>query len=185
MTLTTLDSFIRGVDYADMMGRFCRWAGEAEYTSRNNLFDISAATRAVLMRSRFLGEAPTLCGGTEEYDSGNGSLMWILPAVLYCRFTLQTDVPSDAAFKIIHNVSPLTHGQPQAQVACGIYACAVFVGRWGKALCFVGCRAGLPDLRRSVRLQAGTAAFFPAIRTWVCLASGVGNPQYGLCCGYA
>lgn len=121
MALCTLESLTKGVDYDDMMDRFCRWVDEGYMTPRGKLFDIGRTTLHALRM--FSSGVPALqCGGTDVRDNGNGSLMRILPAVFYLRREYGPACMEKAeAFELIHNLSRLTHGHEISQIACGLY----------------------------------------------------------------
>lgn len=120
MALATLDSLAHGLDYTDMMRRFCDWKTNAEYTATNEVFDMGITTNNSLCK--FLhGVSPLNCGGNDEHDNGNGSLMRIIPAVLYCSY-MYSDTTMDERMQIIHNVSALTHAHLRSKIGCGIYA---------------------------------------------------------------
>ena len=59
---------------------------------------------------------PLLCGDSDEYSNGNGSLMRISPMVLYLNGNLTEDT-----LQLVHNISKLTHAHIRSQMACGIY----------------------------------------------------------------
>ncbi len=121
MTLCTLESLTKGVDYDDMMGRFCRWVDEGYMTPYGELFDIGRTTLQALRRFSS-GVSALQCGGTDMLDNGNGSLMRILPAVFYLRRKYgSTCVENPESFALIHNLSRLTHGHEISQIACGLY----------------------------------------------------------------
>ena len=64
----------------------------------------------------------TACGGTDEHDNGNGSLMRIMPVCLYCYEQQAADImDDDTAVSLIHQISGLTHNHMRAKVACGLY----------------------------------------------------------------
>ena len=120
MALATLDSLAHGLDYTDMMERFCDWKLHAAYTATGVVFDMGITTSKEL--SQFKQGVPALsCGLSGEYDNGNGSLMRIIPAALYCKYAC-ADLSLDERLAIIHNVSALTHSHPRSQMGCGIYA---------------------------------------------------------------
>jgi ADP-ribosylglycohydrolase len=121
MTLCLLNSLKNGLDYTDIMRKFLSWIENAEYTAHGEVFDVGITTRQAL--SRFAsGIEPLKCSGTSEYDNGNGSLMRILPLVFYLRSLYGDDfTDNDEAYKIIHNVSSLTHAHKRSHIACGIY----------------------------------------------------------------
>ena len=121
MALCTLESLAKGVDYDDMMDRFCRWVDEGYMTPHGKLFDIGRTTRHALWL--YSSGIPALqCGGTDVRDNGNGSLMRILPAVFYLRREYGAAcMEKPEAFTLIHNLSRLTHGHEISQIACGLY----------------------------------------------------------------
>lgn len=121
MTLCTLESLTKGVDYDDIMDRFCRWVDEGYMTAHGELFDIGRTTLHAL-RLYSSGVAALQCGGDGLRDNGNGSLMRILPAVFYLRREygpIWSDKPE--AFALIHNLSRLTHRHEISQISCGLY----------------------------------------------------------------
>lgn len=121
MTLCLVDSLAGGLDYNDIMTKFLAWYSENEYTPFGETFDVGNATRAAIIR--FTEGRPALeCGGTSEYDNGNGSLMRILPIVFYLQSKYGDNFyEKDEAFEIIHNVSKLTHAHKRSKIGCGIY----------------------------------------------------------------
>ncbi len=124
MALCLLESLTGGLDYQDMMTRFLRWAEEGYLTARGETFDMGMATRKALVK--FVQGAPALeCGGKQEFDNGNGSLMRILPLALYLRAQMGPDFPANPrAYEIIHNASRLTHAHPISLICCGVYCAA-------------------------------------------------------------
>lgn len=120
MTLCLVDSLINGVDYDQIMSNFRNWFRFGAYTPYQETFDIGLATqKALIMYER--GEQPLKCGGKNEMDNGNGSLMRILPIVYYLRTKYKSFHKNEEAMEIIHNVSSLTHAHKRSLIACGIY----------------------------------------------------------------
>ena len=116
MTLCLADSLSSGgIDYDDIMDKFCRWWIGGEYTPHGYAFDIGGATGRALSRFRE-GTPPLLCGGRTERDNGNGALMRILPAAYITR-----GLPMDKCMDIVHSLTMLTHAHPRALIASGIY----------------------------------------------------------------
>lgn len=119
MTIATLDSLTHGLDYHDMMQRFCDWKQHAKYTATDEVFDMGITTENSLRR--FIAGTPALeCGCGDEYDNGNGSLMRIIPAVLYCKYVIPSSSLEDHMY-VIHHTSALTHSHPRSLMGCGIY----------------------------------------------------------------
>ncbi|MBR4081583.1 MAG: ADP-ribosylglycohydrolase family protein [Clostridia bacterium] len=124
MALASLDSLTRGLDYEDMMRRFMAWWENAAYTATDVVFDMGIATQKALLNFHH-GNEPLDCGLYGEYDNGNGSLMRIIPAALYCYDRLPGE-PLHRWLEIIHEVSALTHAHLRSQMACGIYCCVLW-----------------------------------------------------------
>lgn len=120
MALAALDSLSRGLDDTDMIRRFCDWKDHAAYTATDRVFDMGITTRQAL--SRFQHGVPALdCGLDGERENGNGSLMRIIPTVLYCQYH-QPQMTEGERMEIIHRTSCLTHRHLRSQMGCGIYA---------------------------------------------------------------
>lgn len=118
MTLATMDSLINGVNYEDMISKFCAWIFEAEYTPHDDVFDYGKTTYRALRNFREESMDPLDCGLTGERDNGNGSLMRIMPAILYAY--VNEFIPEEKS-EFINNVSSLTHAHPISMASCNIY----------------------------------------------------------------
>ncbi|MDD6489518.1 MAG: ADP-ribosylglycohydrolase family protein [Clostridia bacterium] len=119
MTLAALDSLSDGVvDWDDIMIKFGNWLQEGEYTPTGKVFD-AGRTCITSIIDYFAHNYKALeCGQTNEHSNGNGSLMRILPFVLYCFYNKE----SNNDLELIHKASCLTHAHRRSQIACGIYA---------------------------------------------------------------
>lgn len=120
-----------GVHTNDLMQRFASWFNAGCYTPWGDCFDYGGTTARAIQRYH-QGTPPALCGGKQDSDNGNGSLMRILPLAyaLYARWG-SDPAGSGRAMGLIHKVSGLTHRHPLAQSACGIYvniACRLLGG---------------------------------------------------------
>ena len=144
LTLCLLDSLCNGLDYCDIMDKFQKWGDRGEYTPHGNAFDMGRTTVNSLYKYK-LGVAPLLCGGDQESDNGNGSLMRILPAAFYLYPKFGADVMSDETMETVHKISGLTHRHPRSLIACGIYISVA-----------VRLIAG-ENLKDSIRFGVGTA----------------------------
>ncbi len=121
MTLCLAESLCLGLDYSDIMQRFHSWISQGEYTPFGVVFDVGNGTRNAI--NKFIkGTDPLECGGKDEHDNGNGSLMRILPLAFYLHSKYGEDITeSDESMDIIHKVSSLTHAHKRSLIACGIY----------------------------------------------------------------
>jgi len=126
MTLCTLESLTHAgkVDLDDMMNRFAMWGNSGYMTPSGKMFGIGRSTlHAIATYSR--NHSVDDCGGRSERDNGNGSLMRILPVILYQHFRAGRTACGDTEIEEIRSVSALTHAHPRSVMACGIYAFVV------------------------------------------------------------
>lgn len=110
----------------DMATRFRRWLLDGHWTPHGQVFDLGIAVRQALARF-CAGKPPERCGGREEFDNGNGSLMRILPASLWFL-----TAHSSSELDTVHRVSSITHAHPRAMMACGFFTLmvrALFAGK--------------------------------------------------------
>ncbi|MCA6067174.1 ADP-ribosylglycohydrolase family protein [Chryseobacterium sp. RG1] len=115
LMLCLADSLFKGYDLEDIALKFLQWYNAEIWTPHGRVFDIGIATSQAIRRIS-KGVSPTLCGGTSEFDNGNGSLMRILPLLFYIK-----DFPIKRRFDITKSVSSITHGHIRSVLACFIY----------------------------------------------------------------
>lgn len=78
------------------------------------VFDVGIQTRTAITELKS-GVKPGLAGGVDEYSNGNGSLMRVLPLVLWHQ-------GSDAALvEDAEQQSCVTHAHPRSLVCCALY----------------------------------------------------------------
>ncbi len=119
LTLALLDSIIRkgNIDLNDIMINFVDWLDSGAFTPYGYSYDIGMGTSQAISSYKYKKD-PRRCGGTEVTNNGNGSLMRIMPACLYCAAKGEND---RNALRIIHEVGSLTHAHLRANIACGLY----------------------------------------------------------------
>lgn len=110
------ESLCKGYDLSDIAKNFVKWYSAELWTPHGEVFDIGIATRNAI-HTMAKGHLPELCGGFEEKDNGNGSLMRILPLVFY----LQNEKKSKVIYNKVKEVSSITHGHFRSVFACFIY----------------------------------------------------------------
>lgn len=115
LTLCLADSLCNGYDLEDIALKFLQWYNAEIWTPHGRVFDIGIATREAIYKIS-KGYKPVLCGGTSEYDNGNGSLMRILPLLFYIK-----NLPIERRFDITKEVSSITHAHIRSILACFIY----------------------------------------------------------------
>jgi ADP-ribosylglycohydrolase len=109
------ESLCKGYDLNDVARNFVKWYHDGYWTPHGKVFDIGIATSKSLHQLAS-GVSPLVSGGVREQDNGNGSLMRILPLVFYIK-----DQPIAERFRIISEVSAITHAHIRSIVACFIY----------------------------------------------------------------
>ncbi len=109
------------IDYEIIMKNFSKWLNKGEFTPYGFAYDVGGATRDGIRRYD-RGTEPTLSGGIDERDNGNGSLMRILPIALFIHYLSQKySFDEEDEMEAVHNLSSLTHRHRRSQMACGIY----------------------------------------------------------------
>ena len=119
LTLALLDSICRTgkLDLKDIMDNFVEWLENGAFTPYGYAYDIGGGTMKAIWEYEKKGN-PLLCGGRDEYNNGNGSLMRIMPACLYCYSKGMQD---EEAVRAIRAVGSLTHAHIRANIACCLY----------------------------------------------------------------
>ena len=110
------ESLCKGYDLFDIARNFVKWYSTELWTPHGKVFDIGIATRNAI-HNIAKGHEPELCGGFEEKDNGNGSLMRILPLVFY----LNKEKNVEAIYQKVKEVSSITHAHFRSVFACFIY----------------------------------------------------------------
>ena len=123
LTLALLESIRsnREIVLEDIMKNFVNWLEEGFFTPYGYAYDIGGGT-IMAIHSYESGRDVKTCGGTAESNNGNGSLMRILPACIFCSEQKRSGKLTDSeAVEIIHAVSALTHAHQRSRIACGLY----------------------------------------------------------------
>ncbi|WP_375182124.1 ADP-ribosylglycohydrolase family protein [Chryseobacterium sp.] len=115
LALCLAESLSNKYDLENIALKFLQWYNEEIWTPHGTVFDIGIATSQAIHRIS-KGVPPTLCGGTTEFDNGNGSLMRILPLLFYIK-----DFSIAKRFDTVKDVSGITHGHIRSVLACFIY----------------------------------------------------------------
>lgn len=115
LTFCLAEALTEKYDLNSIAENFLKWLYEGYWTAHGNVFDIGIATREALIRFK-KGCEPQHAGGFDEYSNGNGSLMRILPLLFYIQ-----DKPVEERYRIIKEVSSITHGHVRSVIACFYY----------------------------------------------------------------
>ena len=123
LTIALLESIRRigKIDLDDIMENFMKWLYNGDFTPYGQSYDIGRGTMQAIDRYSRIRNAKK-CGGDEARNNGNGSLMRILPACIYCSVMETSGIYSDCdAIDVIHSVGGLTHAHIRSNIACGLY----------------------------------------------------------------
>lgn len=104
----------KGFEAADQMGRYLNWWQWGYLSSTGECFDIGMTVRDALTRYQETGEP--FAGSTNPHTAGNGSLMRLVPVVLY-YFPDRERILTFSA-----NSSRTTHAAPEAVECCQLFA---------------------------------------------------------------
>ncbi|MBC8085455.1 MAG: ADP-ribosylglycohydrolase family protein [Hymenobacter sp.] len=168
LTFCLAEAIADGFSVGKLAENCCRWYYKNFWTPHGSVFDIGVTTREAIERLK-ADDDLIAAGGTDEYSNGNGALMRILPLAFY-----QAEAPLSSRFRLISDVSAVTHGHVRSAVACLLYlemARHLRAGRPPAAAYAQLCQNApaqlreLPLLPAEIRhfdyLLAGTLADFP------------------------
>ncbi|SFQ67318.1 ADP-ribosylglycohydrolase [Priestia endophytica DSM 13796] len=116
MTLCLVETLMENGSPLDLMKKFVQYEENGYLTPYGKMFDIGIATVKAIRRFKE-GTPLAQCGGTSEYDNGNGAIMRIAPLA----FMLNNDFDFDKHVKIIKQYTEITHAHPRAIVGSFIY----------------------------------------------------------------
>ena len=134
LTIALLESIRRcgEIRLDDIMENFMKWLFKGEFTPYGYSYDIGNGTYNAINRYR-RNRKVRRCGGDEEWNNGNGSLMRIMPACVYCSEKLHSKEMSEReAVTAIHSVGSLTHAHIRSNIACGLYFFMADQILWGE-----------------------------------------------------
>lgn len=116
MTLCLVETLTENGSPLDLMKKFVQYEENGYLTPHGKMFDIGIATVKAIRRFKE-GTPLAQCGGTSEYDNGNGAIMRISPLALI----LNNNFDFDKHIKIIKEYTEITHAHPRAIVGSFIY----------------------------------------------------------------
>jgi ADP-ribosyl-[dinitrogen reductase] hydrolase len=122
LTFCLAESLVNGYNLKNLSEKFIKWKNEAYWSARGKVFDIGITTSKAIVRLRQIIEDDDLDELErqkyygDEYDNGNGSLMRIIPLLFYIKGRSLKE-----QFKIVWEISALTHRHIRAAMSCMIY----------------------------------------------------------------
>lgn len=136
MTLITAEIFtLCGWDLKAVMEGFLDWFDHGKWTSHGKVIDIGNRTRNSLSLFRIDHDIAN-CGGDEETDNGNGSLMRCFPISAWLAGVSNID-----RIRLAGEASALTHAHPRSRLCCAWHA--------------LWCELALSNDTRTATLKAG------------------------------
>jgi ADP-ribosyl-[dinitrogen reductase] hydrolase len=115
LTFCLAESLCTGFDIDQIGDIFVKWYYKDYWTATGHVFDIGVGTRQALYKIKN-GAKAVQAGGANEDSNGNGSLMRILPLIIYSK-----DKPISERFELTKQVSSVTHGHIRSVMACFYY----------------------------------------------------------------
>jgi len=121
MVLCTMESLCNGYNLSEIGLKFHQWIYENYWTPHGTVFDKGNQTLFAIERINKLIEygeqiAPMPQSMANARENGNGSLMRILPMAFFLK-----NKPIKDHFKIIWDVSAMTHPHIRSAIACMFY----------------------------------------------------------------
>jgi ADP-ribosylglycohydrolase len=115
LTLALLDSLLSvGFDMGDQARRAVTWLDGPDYKPGPR-FDLGGTVGRALRQYK-AGTPARLCGGSQEMDNGNGSLMRILPVSL-----VGWGRPDETLIRWAGQASSVTHAHARSRAVCALY----------------------------------------------------------------
>ena len=107
---------INDINYNKIANNMISWLKHRKFLAGIALFDVGNTTRQAI-NNMYSGIDPIECGPSGITNNGNGSLMRIAPSVYY----LMNEKDIDERYKIIKNLSSMTHGHDISVIGCQIF----------------------------------------------------------------
>lgn len=125
LSLATLDGMIGGVNYKKIAQNFSDYFNKDAFCQRY-MFDIGDTTSEAIREIDIalnldIFDEKAIYGGLDENNNGNGSLMRMIPVVLYLYDHIDEYNTSDKRQRFIYKLSALTHATPLCMFGCRLY----------------------------------------------------------------
>ncbi|CAM3690905.1 ADP-ribosylglycohydrolase family protein [Mucilaginibacter galii] len=140
---------------------FIDWRYRNYWTATGVVFDIGITTQRAIDRL-VKGVRPDIAGDFDEQSNGNGSLMRILPLLLYIR-----NKPVLERYEIIKQVSGITHGHVRSVISCFYYlefALGIIAGK-DKFEIYAELQAFIPAFLDSIQMNPSEKNIFYRLLT--------------------
>ncbi len=122
LTLCLAESLLNGFDLNDQAEKFVAWLDDGYLSARDRAFDVGMQTaeslarvRSILQSGRY-DELDNLAGDADEQSNGNGSLMRILPLLMFIK-----GFDPMYQFELVRKAGALTHPHIRSALCCFLY----------------------------------------------------------------
>jgi ADP-ribosyl-[dinitrogen reductase] hydrolase len=115
LTFGLAESIASGFTLESTGRNFVNWRYDNFWTADNEVFDVGITTQHAIDRL-VKGTRADLAGDFGIRSNGNGSLMRILPLLMYVRNKSEAE-----RYALIRQVSSITHGHVRSAIACFYY----------------------------------------------------------------
>lgn len=115
LSLCLAENIANGFNIRALADSFVKWKNTGYWSAHGQVFDIGNTTAKAISKLE-MGCYPVQAGGSTSNENGNGSLMRIAPLTPYLLYMSETE-----RYKIIQQVSSLTHAHIRSVTACIIY----------------------------------------------------------------
>lgn len=116
LTLCLIENLIQEESIESLMDKFVLYKDKGYWTPYNQMFDVGRTTIEAIQRYEN-GMAPENCGGSNQYDNGNGAIMRIGPLA----FTFFNNFNFIEKVSLIKKYTEITHAHPRSIVGSIIY----------------------------------------------------------------
>ncbi len=117
LTFCLMDALTSGeIDFHQIATNFLAWMKDGFWTPHGVVFDRGISTTNAILRFD-KGMDAVFCGGHDESDNGNGSLMRILPLAF-----IANDSNEITRYELVKSCSSITHMHFRSVFSCFIYA---------------------------------------------------------------
>lgn len=122
LTLCLAESLLGGYDLKDQAERFVAWLDQGYLSARDRAFDVgmqtteSLAKVRTILQSKNYDELESLASDVDEQSNGNGSLMRILPLLMFIK-----GFDPKYQFDLVRKAGALTHPHIRSALCCFLY----------------------------------------------------------------
>ncbi|MEO6524374.1 MAG: ADP-ribosylglycohydrolase family protein [Mucilaginibacter sp.] len=156
LTFCMAEAIASGFSLESTGRNFINWRYNSYWTADNDVFDVGITTQRAIDRL-VKGTPAQHAGDFEEESNGNGSLMRVLPLLVYIR-----DKPVSERYQLIKQVSSITHGHVRSVIACFYYlefALGILNGEEKFAL-YNRLQKDIADYLRSINMSRDETSLF-------------------------